>query len=174
MSRLAYRCLLPASALLLALACGGGDRVSGDRAATVNQVMTISPAVATLAPGQTLQFTATIPWGGSASWSVVPATGGTFSPTGLFTASTTQGSYRIVAMWNGDVRYSATAQATILPPPPPTTSKPDVVSASGSQQGSASGAVQNASVVGEPVSARTAADASATSQVRHGYDPLIK
>ena len=77
-------------------------------------------------------------------------------------------------MWSGDVRYSATAQATILPPPPPTTSKPDVVSASGSQQGSASGAVQNASVVGEPVSARTAADASATSQVRHGYDPLIK
>ncbi len=174
MSRLALRCLLPASALLLALACGGGDRITGDRAATVGQVMSISPAVATLAPGQALQFTANIPWGGSATWSVVPASGGSFSPTGLFTASTTQGSYRIVAMWNGDVRYSATAQATILPPPPPTTSKPDVVSASGSQQGSASGGVQNAAVVGEAVPVHSAADASATRQVRHGYNPEPK
>lgn len=174
MSRFASRCLLPASALLLALACGGGDRITGDRTATVGQVMTISPAVATLAPGQTVQYTATTPWGGTASWSVVPATGGTFSSTGLFTASSTQGSYRIVAMWNGDVRYSATAQATILPPPPPTTSKPDVVSASGSQQGSASGQVQNAAVVGEGIPAHSAADASATRQVRHGYNPEPK
>ncbi len=174
MSRLALRFLLPASALLLALACGGGDRITGDRAATVGQVMSISPAVATLAPGQTVQYTATTPWGGSATWSVVPAIGGTFTPNGLFTASSTQGSYRIVAMWNGDVRYSATAQATILPPPPPTTSKPDVVSASGSQQGSASGQVQNASVVGEAVPVHSAADASATRQVRHGYDPSVQ
>lgn len=168
------RRLLPSTALLLALACGGGDRVSGDRTATVGQVMTVSPAVATLAPGQTLQFTASIPWGGTASWSVVPATGGTFSATGLFTASTTQGSYRIVAMWNGDVRYSATAQATILPPPPPTVSKPEVVSANGSQQGSTTGGVQNASVVGESVPVHSAADASGTLQVRHGYNPEPK
>ena len=173
MSRPLFR-LLPPAALLLALACGGGDRVTGDRAGTVGQVMTISPAVATLAPGQTQQYTATTPWGSSSTWTVVPATGGTFSATGLFTAATTPGSYRIVAMWNGDVRYSATAQATILPPPPPAVIKPDVVSASGSQQGSASGSIQNAAVVGEPVAARSAADTSATAQVRHGYDPEIK
>ena len=170
MTRPALRSLLPATALLLLLACGGG-RVTGDRAATINQVMTISPAVATVSPGQSLQFTATIPWGGTATWSVVPDTGGTFTPAGLFTASTAPGSYRIVAMWNGDVRYTAMAQATILPPPPPAVSRPDIAAASGSQQGSASGQVQNAAVVGEPVVVRTAADASATAQVRHGYTP---
>ncbi len=164
------RTLLPTSALLL-LACGGGDRTTGDRLATINQVMTVSPAEATLSVGQSLQFTAVIPWGGTATWSVVPATGGTFTPGGLFTAASAPGSYRIVAMWNGDVRYTASAQATVLPPPPPAVSRPDVVSANGSQQGSASGAVQNAAVVGEPMVVRTAADASATVQVRHGYTP---
>ena len=170
----ALRTLLPASALLLLLGCGGADRVTGDRAATINQVMTVSPAVASLSAGQSLQFTAVIPWGGTATWSVVPATGGTFTPAGLFTASTTAGSYRIVAMWNGDVRYTAMAQATVLPPPPPAVSRPDIAAASGSQQGSASGQVQNAAVVGEPVVAARSADGSATAKVRHGYDPLIK
>ena len=48
---------------------------------------------------------------------------------------------------------------------------PAGISTNGSQQGSASGAVQNAAVVGEPMVVRTAADASATVQVRHGYTP---
>ncbi|NTW87270.1 MAG: hypothetical protein HGB30_14025 [Holophagaceae bacterium] len=165
------RTLLPASALLLLLACGGADRVTGDRAGTLNQVMTVSPAVASLSVGQSLQFTASIPWGGTATWSVVPATGGTFTSGGLFTAAAAPGSYRIVAMWNGDVRYTALAQATILPPPPPAVSRPDIAAASGSQQGSASGQVQNAAVVGEPVVAARSADGSATAKVRHGYDP---
>ena len=165
------RTLLSAASLLLLLGCGGADRITGDRAATLNQVLTISPAVATVSVGQSLQFTAVIPWGGTATWSVVPATGGTFTPSGLFTAATAPGSYRIVAMWNGDVRYTAMAQATILPPPPPAVSRPDIAAASGSQQGSASGGVQNAAVVGEPVVATRSADANATEQVRHGYNP---
>ena len=171
MIRPALRFLLPTTTLLLLLACGGADRVTGDRAATINQVMTVSPAVATLSVGQSLQFTAVIPWGGTATWSVVPATGGTFTPAGLFTAAAAPGDYRIVAMWNGDVRYTALAQATVLPPPPPAVSRPDIAAASGSQQGSASGGVQNAAVVGEPVVATRSADGSATAKVRHGYDP---
>jgi len=170
MTHAAARVLFPAAALLL-LACGGADRVTGDRAATLNQVMTISPAVASVSVGQSLQFTAQIPWGGAATWSVLPATGGSFTSGGLFTASTTPGSYRIVAMWNGDVRYTALAQATVLPPPPPAVSRPDLAAASGSQQGSASGQVQNAAVVGEAVVATKSADVNATEQVRHGYDP---
>ena len=153
------------------VACGGSNRVTGDRAGTVNQVLTVSPAQASLAPGQTLQFAATTPWGGSVAWSVVPAAGGSFSANGLFTASGTQGNYTIVAMWNGDVRYTATATATILPPPPPSVSTPDLVSASGGQQGSANGQIQNLAVVGEPVPAVQAADASGTTQVRHGFKP---
>ncbi len=160
------------AALALAmLGCGGGSKATGDQVNTSNQVMTVSPATATLAPGQTTQFTATIPWGGSATWAVLPATGGTFSGNGLFTASATQGTYRIVAMWSTDVRYTATATATVLPQAPPAESSPDLVSASGAQQTGSPGQSKNSVVVGEAVPARTATDASGTLQLRHGFRP---
>ena len=163
--------LLPAALLVSALGCGGGSRATGDQVNTANQVMTVSPAVASLAPGQTLQFTATIPWGGSATWAVLPGTGGTFSGNGLFTAASVQGQYRIVAMWNSDVRYTATATATILPPAPPADSTPDIVSASGAQQTGTTGQSKNTAVVGEAVPAKTATDASGTLLLRHGFRP---
>ena len=163
--------LLPAAMLMAALGCGGGSHATGDQVNTANQVMTVSPAVATVAPGQTLQFTATIPWGGSATWAVLPATGGFFSGNGLFTASGIQGTYRIVAIWNSDVRYTASATATILPPAPPADSTPDLVSASGAQQSGASSQSKNTAVVGEAVPATRAADASGTLQLRHGFRP---
>ena len=160
------------AALALAmLGCGGGSKATGDQVNTANQVMTVSPATATLAPGQTAQFTATIPWGGSATWAVLPAAGGTFSGNGLFTASSAQGQYRIVAMWNNDVRYTATATATILPPAPPADSTPDIVSASGAQQTGSTGQSKNSVVVGEAVPAKTATDASGTLVLRHGFRP---
>ena len=170
MIRRSLTCLLPAALLLAALGCGG-TRSTGDQVNTANQVMTVSPAVASLAPGQTLQFTATIPWGGAATWSVLPATGGTFSGNGMFTAAATQGQYRIVAMWNSDVRYTATATATVLPPPPPAESSPDLVSASGALQTTATGQSRNTAVVGEAVPAKRATDASGTLELRHGFRP---
>lgn len=163
--------LVPSALLLATLGCGGGSHATGDQAGTVNQVMTVSPAVATVAPGQTLQFTATIPWGGTATWSVLPATGGTFMGNGLFTASVTQGQYRIVAMWNSDVRYTASATATILPPPPPAESTPDLVSASGVQSSGGTVPIRNTAVVGETVPATRATDGSGTLQLRHGFRP---
>ncbi len=164
--------LVTTGALVLAtLGCGGGSHATGDQVATTNQSMTVSPAVASLAPGQTLQFTAAIPWGGTATWAVLPATGGTFSGNGLFTASATQGTYRIVALWNSDVRYTASATATILPPPPPAESTADLVAASGAQQTPATGLSKNTAVVGEAVPAARAADASGTLQLRHGFRP---
>ncbi len=171
MMRRSLSLLLPAGLLLVALGCGGGSHATGDQVNTANQVMTLSPATATLAPGQTVQFTAVIPWGGSATWAVLPATGGTFSGNGLFTASVTQGTYRIVAMWNTDVRYTATASATILAPAPAADSTPDIVSASGAQQSGASGQSKNTAVVGEAVPAKRANDASGTLQLRHGFRP---
>ncbi len=173
MTRRALNLLVPA-ALLLTLACGGGSKTTGDQVNTANQVMTVSPAVASVAPGQTLQFTATIPWGGSATWAVLPATGGTFTGNGLFTASAVQGQYRIVAMWNSDVRYTASATATVLPPPLPADSTPDLVSASGAQSAGGPAPTRNTAVVGEPVPATRAADASGTLQVRHGFRPTTK
>ncbi len=166
------RSLVPAAGLLLlALACGGGSRATGDQVNTANQVMTVSPTAASLAPGQTVQFTAVIPWGGNATWSVQPATGGTFSGSGLFTASAIQGSYRIVAMWNNDVRYTASATAMILPPAAPAESSVDLTSASGAQQTGATGASKNSAVVGEAMPATRATDTSGTLVLRHGFRP---
>ena len=162
--------LFPAVLLILA-GCGGGSHATGDQVGTTNQVMTVSPANAQVAPGQTIQFTATIPWGGTATWAVLPATGGSFSGNGLFTASASQGTYRIVAMWNGDVRYTATATATILPAPPPAESSVDLVPASGAVQTGATGQSRNTAVVGEAVPATRATDASGTVELRHGFRP---
>jgi len=160
-------------ALLLA-ACGGTTHNTADRAGNVNQAMTVSPATAYLMPGQTAQFTANIPWEGHALWAVTPLSGGTLNANGLFTASGAPGSYTIIAMWSGDVRYTATAKATVLPPPLPAVSSPNLVSASGAQQASATGQTRNSTVVGEPVPAIRSANAGGTIQVRHGFDPSDK
>lgn len=159
------------SCLALLMACGGADRRSGDRAGTENLVLTVSPAQATLAPGQSMPFRASSPWGGTVVWSVLPATGGSFTGGGVFTASAAPGQYAIVARLREDIRYTGTAQATVLPPPPVAVISPDVVSASGSQQGSTTGGIRNASVVGEPVVAHSAEGPRATEEVRHGYTP---
>lgn len=159
---------------LMLLACGGADRRSGDRAGTENLILTVSPAQASLAPGQSIQFSATSPWGQEVVWTVLPATGGTFTPAGVFTASATQGHYTIVARLSQDIRYTGTALATVLPPPAPPEISPDVVSASGSSQASASGAIQHAAVVGEPHVITQVADSTQTSTVRHGFNPPVK
>ncbi len=166
-----FRRLAGSAVLLAILGCGGGNRDTGDHVGTVNQVMTVSPASATVAPGQTIQFTASIPWGGSAIWSVLPASGGTFTTGGLFTAAMVPGEYRVVAMWSGDVRYTAMARVTVLLPPPASVSSTNLVNASGAQQGSQGPLVQNAAIVGEPVAVVIVLDASGTVRVRHGFDP---
>jgi hypothetical protein len=154
--------------LALTLACGGSKAV-GDKAGAVNSTLQILPAVVELAPGQSLQFSANGNWNGGLTWAVLPTTAGTITSSGVFTASTSQGPVQILAVWNQDARYTATAQATILPPPPPADSTPTLVSANGAKQGSSSGTSQNASVAGESVPAATATDAAGHSQLRHGF-----
>ena len=163
--------LVPVALLgLLLVGCAGSDRRSGDRAGTENQVLTVSPAQTSLAPGQSTTFSASIPWGGNAIWSVVPATGGVFTRGGTFTAAANQGTYTIVARWDRDVRYTATAQATVLPAPAPATTDPNLVLASGTQQGAANGQ-RHAAVVGETTAAGLATDASKHLELRHGFNP---
>jgi hypothetical protein len=160
--------------LLLASGCtGGGDRTTGDHAGQPNGKFTVTPAAATVIAGQTQQFSAVSPWGSGAVWSVLPATGGSFSANGTFTASSTAGQYQIVAMWNNDVRYTATASVSIVPPPLPAQINPNLVQAFGVRQASGSGTTRNTPVVGEAVPARTAATPSGTEQVRHGFDPPV-
>jgi len=173
MRHLAHPFLVPATALLLAtLACGGGSHRTGDQVATANLVLAITPAAASVAPGQTLQFSANTPWGSGVTWSVQPATSGSINSAGLFTASTTQSQCQVLAMWNNDVRYTASATVTILPPPPTAVITPALVQASGAQQTVAGTGIAHAAVVGESVPATNAVGSVDPSvKVRHGFEP---
>jgi len=170
--RFPVRALL-ASALVLLSVCactGGGNRSSGDHAGQLNGKFQVTPAVATIIAGQTQQFIGSSPWGTGATWSVLPSTGGTFDANGTFTASSTVGQYQIVAMWNNDVRYTATASLSILPPPLPAQINPHLVQAFGVKQTSGAGNSRNTPVVGEAIPARGGATPGGTEQVRHGFD----
>jgi hypothetical protein len=161
-----------AALLLATLGCGGGTRSTGDQVATANLVLAITPGAASVAPGQTLQFSANTPWGNGVTWSVQPATGGSISSAGLFTASSAQGQCQVLAMWNNDVRYTASALVTILPPPPVTVITPALVQASGVQQTVPGTGIAHAAVVGESVPATNAVGSVDPSvKVRHGFEP---
>jgi hypothetical protein len=86
--------------------------------------LVLTPASATLSTGGTQQFTATEQLSNSTSraatgvtWS---ATGGTVSTSGLYTAGSTAGSYRVIA--RGTTNHADTASITINAPPPTVTS----------------------------------------------------
>ena len=165
--------LAATGALLLAtLGCGGGSRSTGDQVATANLVLVITPGTASVAPGQTLQFSANSPLGNGVTWSVQPATGGSINASGLFTAATTPVQCQVLAMWNSDVRYTASATVTILPPPPIAVISPTLVQASGVQQTVPGTGIAHAAVVGESVPATNAVGSVDSSvKVRHGFEP---
>ncbi|MBZ5602288.1 MAG: hypothetical protein LAO79_08280 [Acidobacteriia bacterium] len=77
--------------------------------------LTLSPASATLQPGQTQQFAATVT--GSSNTAVTwTATGGTISSAGLFTAGSNAGNFVITATSAADTTKTASAQVTIQVP----------------------------------------------------------
>jgi len=157
-------------AVLLGMGCsGGGNPASGDHAAQLDGKFKIIPSEAMVIAGQTFQFSAESPWGSGATWAVLPATGGTLDASGRFMASLAPGRYQIVAMWNMDVRYTATATVTVLPPPPASHLSPGLVQAFGGFQASTNGAIRNDVVAGEPVAPGKAASPMGTVEVRHGF-----
>jgi len=157
-------CLL----ILGALGCGG-SKVSGDHAGQINGPFLITPATSSVLVNQVVQFSASSPWGTGASWSVFPATGGAINGSGKFTASTTPGQYQIVAMWNQDVRYTATATAWVVAAPVQAPLHPGMVQAFGHRQTSPDGSIHNAPVAGEPVHVQAAVNEPGALLVRHGF-----
>jgi hypothetical protein len=156
--------------LLASLGClAGGTHDSGDHAGQPNGLFLIAPATTTLTAGQSQQFSASTPWGGGATWTVLPATGGSIDANGVFTASTTPGSYSIIALWNNDVRYTATATATVLPPPPPPFINLGLVQAYGERQAAVTGVIHNDNVIGEPVAPLSVVGVTGSYQIRHGF-----
>jgi hypothetical protein len=95
--------------LLGSAGCGDNFKYTGDHPDKDNYALKISPSAAVVSEGHTLHLTATSPWGTGATWTVLPASLGSFDNQGNFTAGSTLGTGEIVAMWNGDVRYTATA-----------------------------------------------------------------
>ena len=105
------------TAVGLVMSCGGGKH-----AAPTPQVIsvTIAPSGASVWTGGTQAFTATV--GGTSNqavtWSVVEASGGSISATGLYTAPATAGSFHVQAVSVADATKSAQAPLTVSVQPP--------------------------------------------------------
>ena len=101
------------------LTCTGIGGTSNVAAATVTITstgVTVSPKTAALASSQTQQFTATVPGGGPASWTVDGVAGGNsavgiINSTGLYTAGTAPGTHTVVA--SSVAAPTQTASATV-------------------------------------------------------------
>jgi hypothetical protein len=80
--------------------------------------MSIAPTNAALTIGQTQQFTATVPGGGAATWTVDTIAGGNASvgvvtATGLYTAGTAPGVHNLIATSVANTTQTATAIAAV-------------------------------------------------------------
>jgi hypothetical protein len=152
--------------------CDGGF----PRPAPPSYNISVSPSSITVAAGSTTTFTALItpsrPEGGSLTWSVNPAKGGTITSAGAYTASGTVGSYMVVATWTpsnlAGASISGSAAVGVLPPPQLGAElNPDLVQASGAIQ--VSGATQNAVVVGQLLPSVISTDRNDSVEVRSGF-----
>jgi hypothetical protein len=118
-------------------------------------------------------FTPSRPDGGSLTWSVNPASGGTITSAGVYTASGTAGNYSVVATWTpsnpaAGTAIGGSAAVVVLPPVQPGAElNTDLVQASGAIQ--ISGTVQNAAIVGQPVPSAISTGLSGTVQIRSGF-----
>jgi len=109
------------STILLALSivgCGNAYNFTGDHTDKDNYALKIDPAAPVLTVGHTVHLTGASPWGSGADWSVLPASIGTMdSSSGVFTAASKPGAGTVVAMWKGDIRYTATAAVKVVAAP---------------------------------------------------------
>ncbi len=161
-------------ALGLIWACGGSHKDSTSNPPPVQWTQTILPSNPILAAGQTVQFQASTSWGSQATWTVTPASAGTITALGLFTASGLPGSYTVTATGPQSLVASLSpgslvTNLTILQSPAPAQTSPNLALASGASQTAAGFA--NAAVVGEVVPAITSTSADLTLVVRHGFQP---
>jgi hypothetical protein len=153
--------------------CGGGFPNPSPASTSV----AVNPASITVAAGSTTAFTVlytpNIPSGGSLTWSVVPAKGGTITNAGVYTASGTPGAYTVVATWTpsypgAGVIISGSATIQVLPVPQLGVQlNPNSIQASGAFQ--ISGATQNGAAAGQLVPYVILADPSGNVQTSSGF-----
>lgn len=175
------KCALPAIILCLA-GCGGGSLYPpASKPFTVNYSLSyslsVNPSSITVVAGSAVDFTAMFapssPVGGSLTWSINPANGGTITSSGGYTAPATAGTYTVVATWTpsnagAGSSISGSAVVEVLPPPQLGAElNPDVTQASGSIQ--VFGSIQNAAVVGQFVPYVISTESSNAVQVQSGF-----
>jgi hypothetical protein len=103
------------------LSCTGAGGTSNVGVATVtiaNGTVSVSPSIAAITVFQTRQFTASVPGGGSATWSVDGISGGnatigTISAGGLYTPGTAVGTHTAVATSVANSSQSGSAVAAV-------------------------------------------------------------
>ena len=108
--------------------------------------LSLLPATVSLAPAESRQFSVSGTWsdGGTSSPTVTwTATGGTISASGLYTAGSTAGTFRVIAQHTGGTL--ADTSAVTITAPAPTLTSIELTPASASLQG---GATQQFSVIG--------------------------
>jgi hypothetical protein len=97
---------------------GGTSNVAGVTVVVSPTTLSVSPRIAAITLSRTQQFTAVVPGGGAAVWTVDGIAGGNstvglISATGLYTAGTAVGTHTIVATSIADSTKSANAVAAV-------------------------------------------------------------
>jgi hypothetical protein len=89
--------------------CGGGNSVVTPPPPGTK--LSVSPAAITLDAGAAATFagvfTPSAPTGGSLTWSVIAVDGGTITGAGVYTASSTAGTYNVIATWTPSLSSKA-------------------------------------------------------------------
>lgn len=131
----------------------------------------VEPSTVTVAAGSTTTFSASPspPQGFSVVWSVSPATAGTITNSGIFTAAGTATNCMVVASWLPSNPLTGkpttgSASVTVLQPTPPS---PDLTQASGAIQ--TSGQIENAVIAGERIGLVVSTDPSGNTQSTSGF-----
>lgn len=133
--------------------------------------LVVEPSPITVAAGSTTTFSASPspPQGFSVIWSVSPATAGTITNSGVFTAAGTAANCTIVASWLPSNPLTGkpttgSASVTVFQPTPPST---DMTQASGVIQ--TSGQLENAAIAGERIGSVVSTDPSGNTQSTSGF-----
>ena len=167
----------PAPFALLALVVGlAGCKGSGFPEPLPTNI-SVNPPSVTVPAGSSTTFTAlfapTLPQGGSLTWSVSPANGGTITNAGVYLAPATAGNCLVIATWTpsnaaAGIRITGSATVAVLPPAQLVGAlNTDLVQASGGTQ--LAGGIQNGAVVGQPVPFISSADLNNNVQSRSGF-----
>ena len=165
--------LLPLVAAIGLVGCAGGFANPTPPSYTIS----VSPSSVIIAAGSNATFmpvfTPSLPEGGSVSWIVDEANGGSITGAGVYTASQTPGNYTVTATWTplkpgtGSM-ISASAMIEVIPAPQQNAQdNPTLTQASGAVQ--LFGVVQNAGIAGGYVPFVTSADPRGNVRIRSGF-----